>query len=235
MSEQGRRQIINVQRQIFDLVREAYPQYYLTGGTALAFYFQHRFSEDLDFFTQSYDPIVVDEILEYIQTKTHYSYECKGEENRTGLLPMKVFDIDYGGEFPLKIDFVGDSEKNLEDLVDGIHSVMDIYYKKLLAATGRLIKEDGVGRSVATGRQKSKDFYDLYYLSRNVQPLEDVFLEYFPYNYVENLLAWYKSFDRIQLTHELLELVPDLDMRKIILYMDEQILETLPKKILEGF
>ncbi len=42
------------QKRIARIVTDKYKDYYLTGGTALAFYYQHRFSEDLDFFSQKY-------------------------------------------------------------------------------------------------------------------------------------------------------------------------------------
>ena len=42
------------QKRITELVTAKFKKYYLTGGTALSFYFNHRFSEDLDFFSQRY-------------------------------------------------------------------------------------------------------------------------------------------------------------------------------------
>ena len=42
------------QKKIATMVTKKFKNYYLTGGTALSFYFGHRFSEDLDFFTQRY-------------------------------------------------------------------------------------------------------------------------------------------------------------------------------------
>ena len=37
------------QKRISKMVTKEFKSYYLTGGTALSFYFNHRFSEDLDF------------------------------------------------------------------------------------------------------------------------------------------------------------------------------------------
>ena len=42
--------LIKAQKQILKLVAGAYPQVYLVGGTALSLLYDHRISEDLDFF-----------------------------------------------------------------------------------------------------------------------------------------------------------------------------------------
>lgn len=67
--------ILNQQQQLLlDLIskqKDLTENYYLSGGTALAqYYLQHRFSEDLDFFTlKEIDPLVVRVILKKIQDK----------------------------------------------------------------------------------------------------------------------------------------------------------------------
>ena len=62
--------LVKAQKQILKLVVERYPQVYLVGGTALSFYFNHRVSEDLDFFTQQYTAKLHKEIARYIKQKT---------------------------------------------------------------------------------------------------------------------------------------------------------------------
>lgn len=54
------------QKRITGLVVKKFKDYYLTGGTALAFYFGHRFSEDLDFFSQKYQKNDPDKIMAFI-------------------------------------------------------------------------------------------------------------------------------------------------------------------------
>ena len=51
------------QERITKMVTAKFKDYYLTGGTALSFYFNHRFSEDLDFFTQKYKKEYPDMII----------------------------------------------------------------------------------------------------------------------------------------------------------------------------
>lgn len=51
------------QRKITGIVTKKFREYYLTGGTALSFYFNHRFSEDLNFFTQDYRKEDLDRIM----------------------------------------------------------------------------------------------------------------------------------------------------------------------------
>ncbi len=41
------------QKKITEFVTKNFKKYYLTGGPALSVYFNHRFSEDLDFFSQN--------------------------------------------------------------------------------------------------------------------------------------------------------------------------------------
>ena len=61
------------------------------------------------------------------------------------------------------IDFVQDFEKNIKKIKNGLHSVEDIYCRKISAAIGTVIKQDVTGRVIHTGRQSVKDLFDIYY------------------------------------------------------------------------
>jgi predicted nucleotidyltransferase component of viral defense system len=63
-----RAKIVKDQKRITKMVTGEFPVYYLAGGTALAFYLRHRFSEDLDFFSPAYDPVMANKIMRYIKT-----------------------------------------------------------------------------------------------------------------------------------------------------------------------
>ena len=119
------------QKNIFRLVKTLKTSYYLTGGTALAFQFGHRFSEDLDFFTQKYRKEDPDKIMKQIKEKTKYTYSLVNELNEPGLIPLKSFQLALKNGSSLKIDFVCDFTPNLQKIRNGMHAPEDIYYRKI--------------------------------------------------------------------------------------------------------
>ena len=114
------------QRRIVRMVTKKFKEYYLTGGTALSFYFDHRFSEDLDFFTQGYKREDPDRIMKFIYKKTGFNFKLDAEQDDPKLIPMKVYFLELKRGTVLKIDFVQDFEKNLKGIKKGLHSVEEI-------------------------------------------------------------------------------------------------------------
>jgi predicted nucleotidyltransferase component of viral defense system len=222
---------VKEQKRITDLVVSEFKNYYLTGGTALAFYFDHRFSEDLDFFSQKYQKNDPDQIMEYISKKTGFAYQLDAQQDSPKMVPMKVYFMELKDGQVLKIDFVKDFTDNVDALKNGLHSVDDIYLRKLYAAIGMQDKELDTGHIVATGRQSVKDLFDIYYLSIKHKPLSEAFFEYFAYNKTQRLESWYRGFDRTETRLSLVDLVPGLDPSKVFRYLDGQILKEIPKKI----
>lgn len=122
--------------------------FYLTGGTALAaFYFQHRLSDDLDFFTHSVDldstiPLAEDawrgaglDIARERSSPTYRRYRLNGE-----LQIDLVRDIDFRVGAPeLHGAYMVDSRKNI-----AVNKITAIY-----------------------GRLDAKDYIDLYFLLKN--------------------------------------------------------------------
>jgi hypothetical protein len=103
-----RDRIVKDQKRISRIVTGKFPAYYLAGGTALAFYLGHRFSEDLDFFSPRYDPAMADKIMRYIEDQTGYSFKRGDEVHRNiKTAGMKVFYLNMGSEVVMKVDFVG--------------------------------------------------------------------------------------------------------------------------------
>ena len=96
---------------------------------------------------------------------------------------------------------------------------------------GVVKKEDSTGRIIHADRQSVKDLFDLYYLSRHFQPLSEFFFEYFSYDKVESLIAWYRGFNRMDLKVELLDLVAKVDTAKVMKHLDDEILKKLPEKL----
>ncbi len=222
------------QRKISEMVTKKFKSYYLTGGTALSFYFDHRFSEDLDFFTQEYKKEVPDRIMKFISKETEFNFKLDAEQDDPKLIPMKIYFLELKQEHILKIDFVQDFEKNIKKVKNGLHSIEDIYYRKISAAMGKIKSEDATGRVIHAGRQSVKDLFDLYYLSSRHEPISEFFFEYFSYDRVESFVAWYRGFNRIKIKIELLDLVPKVDTAEVIEHLDNEILKKIPDKLIWG-
>lgn len=220
------------QKKIAGLVTKKFKQYYLTGGTALSFYFNHRFSEDLDFFTQQYRKEDPQAIMNFVSKETGFKFKLEAEQDEPKLIPMKVYSLGLKRGCVLKIDFVQDFQKNIRRIKDGLHSLEDIYYRKISAGLGLVRKEDATGRVIHAGRQSVKDLFDLYYLSKHHRPLSDFFFEYFSYDKTEGFIAWYRGFNRMDLKIELLDLIPKVDTNEVIKYLDSEILKKLPEKLI---
>lgn len=224
--------ILKEQKRIAALVAKKFKDYYLTGGTALAFYFGHRFSEDLDFFSQKYQKSDPDKIMKYIAEETGFKYQLDAVQDDPKLIPMKVYFMELKDKQVLKIDFVRDYVENIKQIKNGLHSADDIYLRKLYAAIGVQGKELDTGRAVATGRQSVKDLFDIYYLSSKYKPLVDVFFECFSYDQADRLDAWYRGFDRTETKLSLMDLVPGIDTGKLFKHLDDQIFKKIPDKLL---
>ena len=164
------------QKEILCLVSKQYPQVYLVGGTAISLLYHHRLSEDLDFFTQAYSPKLHREIAGFIGKQTGFKFDLVDEEKRKKYLPMAIYEFHASKDVILKVDFVSDYVKVLKPKQkNGIASIDDIYYRKMLAVIGWKAAVSETGRMLAGGRQKAKDFYDVFFLSSQVRALANGF------------------------------------------------------------
>lgn len=220
------------QRKITEFVTKNFKKYYLTGGTALSFYFNHRFSEDLDFFSQNYNKEDPGKIMNLISELAGFKFKLEAEQDDPKLVPMKVYFLELKRGCVLKIDFVQDFKKNLKGIKNGLHSLEDIYYRKMSISTRTAGKLDDTGKEIPAGRQSVKDLFDIYYLSKHHRPLSDFFFEYFSYDKAEGLIAWYRGFNRMDLKLGLLDLVPKVDTNEVIGHLDGEILKKLPEKLI---
>ncbi len=222
--------IQNEQKRITDLVIKKFPDYYLTGGTALAFHFNHRFSEDLDFFSQNYEKNAPSKIMRYIKKETGFSYQLDTLQDDPTLIPMIVYFMELKKGCILKMDFVKDFSENIHEPNNGLHSVEDIYFRKICAAIGTKQKNSDTGQIVATGRQSVKDLFDLYYLSVKYKRLSKFAFEFFSNNEARRLDSWYRGFDRTELKLSLMDLVTKVDINRILKHMDNQICKEILSK-----
>jgi predicted nucleotidyltransferase component of viral defense system len=149
----GKIQLFNrEQKIILDEVKKSEflsSNFYFTGGTALrAFYLQHRYSEDLDFFSlEKIDQQAIFALVENWSKKYNFVFESRFVE------VVYIFTLVFKNKARLKLDFSYYPYKHLEKpiLIDNIHvdSLTDIAVNKLLTISQR---------------NDVKDFVDLYYL-----------------------------------------------------------------------
>jgi predicted nucleotidyltransferase component of viral defense system len=130
--------------------------FFLTGGTALsAFFLQHRYSEDLDFFTDQPEAVPrVLPILEYIAQQIGARIEIRRQFKTF----LEIFLHGREGEV-LKCDFAETSPYRLQPKVHSeefgifLDSALDISCNKL---------------SALFDRSATKDFVDIYFIDREM-------------------------------------------------------------------
>lgn len=186
--------------------------FYLAGGTALAkFYFQHRDSYDLDFFSQDYSPAKIRELVGVIEKATGKKLRLLEESRKEGFAKFSIYDLALRKNESLKIDFVEDVSPLLNPLkrVDGVDvlSLDDIYLRKIHAISGTLPMTDRVGGTrFLGGREEAKDFYDAYQLSSTYKRLSRFALEHCNDLQKEALIRWYHTYSRPEIKVGLMEL-----------------------------
>jgi len=123
--------------------------FYFTGGTALSyFYLQHRYSEDMDFFSEKeFDQEKVLSTVRQWANKNNFTFGRQLKE------VVQIFDLQFTNGKRLKIDFgyypYRRVEKGLVHEGVEIDSLIDIAINKL---------------SSVNQRSQVKDFVDLYFL-----------------------------------------------------------------------
>lgn len=123
--------------------------FYFTGGTALiAYYLNHRYSDDLDFFSEKqFDNQVILTLMHDWSKKYHFTFQSRFVE------VVYIFNLRFSNGVVLKVDFSYYPHKRVQigDVVEGmpIDSLNDIAINKLVTISQ--------GNNV-------RDFVDLYFL-----------------------------------------------------------------------
>ena len=148
----GKIQILTKEQQIIlaQVKKEPFfEQFYFTGGTALsAFYLQHRYSEDLDFFTEKkFDTQDIFDLVDSWSKQHDFTFTSEFHQ------VVYIFMLTFKNKEVLKVDFGHYAHKRIEEnnIIDGLKtdSLTDIAVNKLLTVTQR---------------SNVKDFVDLYFL-----------------------------------------------------------------------
>lgn len=145
----------------------------LSGGTALSrFYFHHRFSEDLDFFSGEtiYSFEKIEGIVNFLR-RSGLICELVGRTETPGRLKAASYTI--SGELPIKVDFLEDPfsgmwkpvKRRTETRVSfRIDALDQIYYRKFFSLLEQWHRTKEIGRM--------KDLVDLYWLHQSHRSIE---------------------------------------------------------------
>ena len=205
--------------------------FYLAGGTALSlFYFRHRLSVDLDFFTPRFSANEVKNIMKFLCKETKVKIRLAGQSLGEKYEKIMVYEVYFTDKDVLKIDFVEDVHRLIKKpkLVDGIKilPLEDIYMRKIYTLTGYIEKIGKIGQSrLAGGRSDAKDFYDVYCLSHIFMPLSKFAGKYCNAVTKEGLVSWFQTFDRMKIKGGILDLITDkkLDYRNLEKHFKKEI------------
>lgn len=215
----------DIQQRVWQAVRSSSLPVYLVGGTALAFKYHHRESEDLDFFCQREDwgRSLPARVARRITAVTGFRAELLGQQTKLSMVGMARYEFETNGALVVKVDVVQDHNPLLRPLEDGMASTDDLYLRKIRAAIGWGSQQTIIGRPMPGGRQQARDVYDLWWLSTRHEPLHKWFPRYFQRADYERLADWLRRTPTGQQTIlELLKIEPQPDTRAIRAHMDRQ-------------
>ncbi|MBL7196598.1 MAG: nucleotidyl transferase AbiEii/AbiGii toxin family protein [Candidatus Omnitrophica bacterium] len=204
--------ISQYQEKVLRLLSDKLEEFYLAGGTALSlYYFHHRESLDLDFFTHDFERVKIKRIIDELSKSLGKKIELISEQNRKNILKIAVYLIHFSKKDSLKIDFVEDMHRLIKSpkIINGIAvlSLEDIYLRKIYAMTGTFEAVDVIGaKMVIGGRQEAKDFYDLYCLSTVFMSLSQFAEKFCDAVRKEALIRWFRTYDRMEVKTSLLDL-----------------------------
>lgn len=219
------RKVIDVMKEVLTTLSGKLDGFYLAGGTALSlYYFKHRESYDLDFFTKDFQKPKIETLVQEISESLKLKHNLVAEINQRGRARVISYKLEIvDGDRDLKIDFVQDPYRLLSPklkVTDGIPvlSREDIYLRKIYAICGSFSVIDEIGRTKPVGgRQEAKDLFDLYFLSTTFIPLSKFLNDNCSLTEIESVIIWFRSFSREDMKLGLGEIMTDkkVEMRDI--------------------
>jgi len=227
----GKDKILGYQHTVLKALSDKINNFYLAGGTALSlFYFQHRLSVDLDFFTPGFSHKEIENIVTRLGTDLKKNIKLVAQSLTEEKTKMMIYYIYFSNKDSLKIDFVEDvfplikQPKNIEGVK--ILSLEDIYLRKIYAIAGALPVLDTIGKKSFTGgRAEAKDFYDLYFLSYTFMPLSQFTEKYGNLMIKEGLIGWFRAYDRMNIIDGVLtlETTGEIDYKSMEKHFSDEI------------
>jgi predicted nucleotidyltransferase component of viral defense system len=167
-----------MQDEIFSMIES--DKFYLTGGTCLSrFYYNHRYSDDLDFFFLGNVFSKHDFEAEFREIQKIISKQFKTKLEISSDYFKRLYI--YQNEIPLKLEFVYENFQTVKD---------PISHGKILIDTKENILANKF--SAIHGRKTVKDYFDLYYLLKEFSISEGIEGSQFkqaPLNYEGTVLS----------------------------------------------
>ncbi len=243
-------EVFHYQNLVLSALSNKIDSFCLGGGTALSlFYFRHRVSFDLDFFTQSFSPKVIERTISFLRRylesedssgKGKIKITLAGKSLKEEKAKVMVYYLYFSSRNFLKVDFIEDAFPLIKQpmVVEGIKifSLEDIYLRKIYTVTGTGYVSDRIGKKrFVGGREDAKDLFDIYFLSHTFMPLSQFVKRYGDYTIKEGLIAWFRSYDRLQMIDGILNLDTDksIDYRMIESHIGEEIDKIIEAEIEE--
>ncbi len=228
-----------IQKEILNVLADKINDFYLAGSTALSlFYFNHRKSDDLDFFTQEFSVKRIIEITNKINVITNKNIELINENLSETYAKVMVYSLEYDKDKFLKIDFIQDFFSLIKSTnnINGINilSQEDIYLRKIYAVSGFNKELDKIGRKkFFGGRQEAKDLFDIYFLSYSFMGLADFIDKYCDQVLKEGIIRWFRTFNRLEMKIGLSEIKTDkmIEFRDIDKHFAMEIDKILTREI----
>lgn len=223
--------IREIQMELLAAFAKAAKSFALAGGTALElFYLKHRFSRDLDFFSPKYDEKEIKRLLEIFSDKVSAKIKLENEFFSPDHARVRFYSLNKKATgVTMKIDFIEDVLFAKPDIRKfnhiPVYGAKEIYLQKITALTGTRLTEDEIGREVITGREEARDAFDIYYLSKKIEPLR-LFMKKLKRPYQRGVVQWYRSFSRQELKLGISDLdIYDkkFDVSAMIRYLDNEI------------
>lgn len=223
--------IKEAQERILNIFSKEAKDFALAGGTALELYYlHHRFSWDLDFFSPKYDLSEIDRLVSAFKKHVEKKLRLESEFTASGRAQVRFYSMPVkGASRSLKIDFVEDvifkkpTIKNMKGV--RVYSVENIYLQKIAAISGIREEPDITGRPIPKGgRNETRDAFDVFVLSKEIQPLHEFLQEVSP-SYQKGMVHWYRTFSRQDLKLGLLDVDIDdpPDPREMVAYLETEI------------
>jgi len=213
----------------------------LAGGTALELYYlHHRFSADLDFFSPGYDFTEIEAIISAFKKELCSRVELEHEFITENHARIRIYSVYVKGfDRVVKIDFVEDVlfDKPAIKIFNRVpvYEAEYIYQQKIAAVTGTRVEIDSTGREIMRGRAEARDAFDIYILSKKIEPLA-IFLRKVPRPFQRGMIHWYRTFSRQDLKLGLLDLdIYDkkFNARQMITYLENEINKFMKEEISE--
>ncbi len=207
--------ILDLRDRVLKMLQNKLGGFYLAGGTGLSlFYYHHRESFDLDFFTKDFSRIKIVRLMEELGDIFKMDLELSKERAQKDRAKVMVYLLKLNKESFLKIDFIEDNFRLIKDIniINSIPvlSLEDIFLRKIYTVSGVLQELDIIGRArIIGGRQNAKDFFDLYFLSTTFMPLSKFLSLYCDQLQIENIIIWYRSYNRMDIKLGLKDLITD--------------------------